>query len=73
MHNLSYLDFHQRNEGPSCLKGACVKTNIYIKQHFLAIFFLKVLKKSHLNTTEGEHQPSFSRQWGTGKLNQTDE
>ena len=57
MHNLSiYLDFHSRNEGPSCLKGACgcVNTNIYKKclSNIFKLFFKKqCFEKSHLNTT----------------------
>ena len=51
--------FHPRNKGPSCLKGAwgCVNTNIYKKylSNIFKLFFKKEsLKKSHLNTTDGE-------------------
>ena len=58
MHNLSYLlRFYPKNEGLSCLKGACgyVNTEIYIKSawgHFLTIFLRKSFKILHLNTTE---------------------
>ena len=59
MHILPYLfRFHPRNEGPSCLKGACgcVNLTIYKKcqSNFLKLFLKKHrFKKSHLNTTEG--------------------
>ena len=75
MHNLSSLfRFHPRNEGPSCLKGACrcVNTNICKK----CLGDISFLTKSILNNTKGGAngpQPSFYWKLGTGKINQTDE
>ena len=83
MHNLSYLlRSYPKNEGLSCLKGACgyVNTEIYIKSawgHFLTIFLRKkVLKYSTLillRCGSSGPQLSFSWKWGMGKLkNQPD-
>ena len=70
-----YLDFHSRNEGPSCLKGACgcVNTNIYKKclSNIFKLFFKSnILKYPTLILLRGvpvDPNPHFL---GTVKLNQ---